>query len=89
MKDPEWQEKYNDNYLRLLKVSKGQPEPERTDFINAGIVEFVVTHIKEAKKQYYIEGSDYMSDLVYDRYEDILRIHHPKHPLLKSVGVRH
>jgi hypothetical protein len=80
----DWSEKYNDNYLRLIKESKHIEEP--APFINAGIVEFVVEHIKEAKVQYYIEGSDYMDDATYDRFERILEIHHPDHPLLQSVG---
>lgn len=84
MKDIEWNDKYNDNYLRLLRESIGFTFPHV--FVNNGIKQFVVDHITEAKKQYYIEGSDYMSDSVYDRYEKILEVHEPNHPLLHSVG---
>jgi len=84
MKDQDWIDKYNENYLRLIREHR---EKENSHiYINQGIVEWLVEHLTEAKKQYYIDGSDYMSDNRYDMYEEYLKIHNPNHPLLKKVG---
>lgn len=79
-----WWSKYNENYLRLIRDSKSTEKPHI--FINNGIVEFVSKQIVEAKKQYYIEGSDFMTDTMYDTFESILKQHDPLHPLLHIVG---
>lgn len=85
MKDQDWIDKYNGNFLAAVK-EHGNKEDSHI-YVNQSIVDFCVKHIEEAKVQYYIEGSDYMSDAAYDRLEHILKIHNPNHPLLSKVGV--
>jgi hypothetical protein len=84
MKDQDWIDKYNENYIRLIREHREKEDSHI--FINQGIVEWLIEHLTEAKKQYYIKGSDFMTDYRYDMYEEYLKHHNPEHPFLKKVG---
>lgn len=71
--DINWQEMYNDWYK------------ERIIDLNENIVEYIVCMLTEANRA-YSKGLSIMTDVEFDQWENIIKIHSPNHPFLKGVG---
>lgn len=94
MTDKEWTEIYNQFYLSVSKPLRSlDQEDERMralncELTNRCLIQWYEHVLTEAQHQYYLEGSEFMSDLTYDRFERGLKALRPDSEVLKRVGYK-
>ncbi len=74
----EWVKEWNDFHTKYIK--------EGSDIRNTKMADYCEKVIEEAKKIYYTTNKSIMTDNMYDRFEDSLRILRPDSKILKKVG---
>ena len=86
MTDEDWNTAYSEHVKLLVSLHPSTDNEMAYVPVNAGIVDWIVEHLTEAKRQYYLTDSEYMSDKMYDKLEHFLKVHDANHPFLSKVG---